>query len=401
MQSQGLKFPAGHPELPLAAVDDDKIRKGALCASCPGVAFDGLGGILLRIIGIWMALPGLRQQSPVAAPDHFGHAGEIILSLGGGDPVAAVAIPLGHSVSETDHGGDDVVVGDDRDVEALHGARRLGQPQGRLQFGDIALGIDAVRKGLAGEASDRLAGFLKILEKVPEGGRLLEIEFLGRFGHLLLDGGGHLAGFPLENFAGLLDALSVFLARDPGDARGGAVLDDVVEAMLEVPLGRFRGTAGAQAELLTDGLEGGAEGVGVGEWSEIARPVLAPQACQLEAGDGILQLHADEEEAFVVAEADVVLGSPLLDELPLEEHRLGVAPDLVPLVVGGAVNQRAGLDVGLGPSGRGEVVGEASPQIDRLADIDDLGEPVPDHIDTGTVRHIAQLFLQCGRVGIG
>ena len=352
-------------------------------------------------MGIRMGLPGLSQQSSVASPDHFGHAGEIILSLGGCDPVTAVAIPLGHSVSETDHGGDDVVVGDVRDVEALHGARRLGQPQSRLQFRDIALGMDAVRKRFAGEASDRLTGFLEILEEVPEGGRLLEIEFLGRFSHLLLDGGCHLPGFPLKNFAGLLDTLSVFLARDPGDARGGAVLDDVVEAMLEVPLGGFRRTAGAQAELLADRLEGGAEGVGVGKWSEIARPVLAPQAGQLEAGDGILQLHADEEEALVVTEADVVLGPPLLDELPLEEHRLGVAPDLVPLVVGGAVNQRAGLDVGLGPPGRGEVVGEATPQIDRLADIDDLGKPVPDHIDTGTVRHIAQLLLQCGGIGVG
>jgi len=70
--------------------------------------------------------------------------------------------------------------------------------------------------------------------------------------------------------------MSVFFAGDPGNARGGAVLYHVVEAVLEVLLGRFQRPAGAQAELLPDGLQGRTKGVAVGEGAEIAGTILAP-----------------------------------------------------------------------------------------------------------------------------
>ena len=146
----------------------------------------------------------------------------------------------------------------------------------------------------------------------------------------------------------------------------------MVEAVSEVAFGGFERAAGAQAELLADRLDGLAERPGIGEGAEITRPILTTEAREFQAGDRILELNADQQESFVIAEADVVLGTPFLDQFALEEDRLGVAFDLMPLEVGRTVDQGAGLDLRFVTPRRREVVGEASAEVAGLADIDDL-----------------------------
>ena len=96
-------------------------------------------------------------------------------------------------------------------------------------------------------------------------------------------------------------------------------------------------------------MERGAKSSCIGERAEITRPVLAAQAGEFEPRDGIAKLDPNQKEAFVITETDVVLGAPLLDEPALEENSFGVTSDLVPLVVGSAVDQGASLDLGLCP----------------------------------------------------
>ena len=168
----------------------------------------------------------------------------------------------------------------------------------------------------------------------------------------------------------------------------------MVKAMLEIPLGGFQRTARAQAELLLDGLQGGAEGTRIGKRTEVSGAILFSEAHQFKARNSIPHLDADHDEAFIVAEADVVLRAPLLDQLSLEENRLGIAFDQVPFIVGSTIDQGSGFQVDPIPAGRGEVVGETPPQITGLPHIDDLCKSVANHINTRPVRHLSEFLVE-------
>lgn len=92
VEAEGVELGSGGVELAFAAVDDDEGREFFAEA----------------------------DEAGVAAADDFGDAGEVVLAFDGADAVAAVGGGVGFSVTEGDHGGDFVEVGDVGDVEAFH-----------------------------------------------------------------------------------------------------------------------------------------------------------------------------------------------------------------------------------------------------------------------------------------
>jgi hypothetical protein len=56
------------------------------------------------------------------------------------------------------------------------------------------------------------------------------------------------------------------------------------------------------------------------ERAEVAGAVVLFDSGELDAGEGVVEVDFDEEEFFVVAEADVVAGAVFLDELAFEEE---------------------------------------------------------------------------------
>ncbi len=73
---------------------------------------------------------------------------------------------------------------------------------------------------------------------------------------------------------------------------------------------------------------------------EVARAVVLLHAGEREARERIVEVHLHEQEFLVVAEADVVARAVFLDQLALEQKRLGLALDRVRLEVPDAFEQR-------------------------------------------------------------
>ncbi len=133
--------------------------------------------------------------------------------------------------------------------------------------------------------------------------------------------------------------------------------------------------------------------------AKVSRPIVLLQPGELEARERIVHVHLDEQEALVVAEADVVLRAEILDEPAFEENGLGLAAHDVPLEIPDAVDERPGLQVDLRRPGRREIVREAFPKIAGLAHVDDPLEPVAHNVDPRLVRDVPEAGLMVGLYG--
>jgi len=108
----------------------------------------------------------------------------------------------------------------------------------------------------------------------------------------------------------------------------------------------------------------------------------------------VLEANPHEQEAFVIPEADIVLGPEFLDEPAFVEDGLRIAAHRVKLETPDALDERARLQVRRRlPRGR-EIPRQPLPQIPRLADINDSVETVAHHIHPRTVRHVPHHRLQ-------
>ena len=234
------EFPNGHAELALAAIDDDEVRQDDFRAALAGEPALGLDGVFLGKFQIGIGGGVFQQDARVAAADHLGHRGEIVLALDGADPVAAVVLVVRPAVGEAHHRGDDVVGGDVGDVEALHHARRPGEVEFLAEFREVFGGFDGGRHAAAAaELAGGREGFLQVLEDVAQGGGFFEIERLGGGLHVLAQAVEEFAlALSFEDPAGFLDAFEIGLAGDAPDARGGAIADDVRVAMAVVGFAR-------------------------------------------------------------------------------------------------------------------------------------------------------------------
>ena len=169
--------------------------------------------------------------------------------------------------------------------------------------------------------------------------------------------------------------------------------------MLVVRLGGGEGAAAAQVELAADEGEGGAQGARVGEGAEVAGPVVLFEPGEGKTGDRVVEVDLEQEEAFVIAETDVVARMKLLDELAFQEEGLGFAADDVEVKVVDGLDEGFELQIPAQPAGRLEVLGDALAQIARLAHIDDRAEAVAHQVDAGLMRQRAQLFANGVRHG--
>lgn len=132
----------------------------------------------------------------------------------------------------------------------------------------------------------------------------------------------------------------------------------------------------------------------MGIWSEILCPVIFSYPGQLKLRPGILQVNFHEEKSFIIPESDIVFGSVLLDQLPLEEQRLLFVSDDVILEIPDALNQRAGFVLGETLPRGIEIGRQPLPEILGLTDIDDGPEAILVKIDPGFVGNLTQLLVE-------
>ena len=263
-----------------------------------------------------------------------------------------------------------------------------------MERGDIRFGVDRRRQRFAGESCGRAGCCFEVFEEIAELRGLFEIHLLGGGLHFGFDLIEHFAALALEELAGGFHAGEVILARDFPDAGCTAVFDDMVKAVFVFHLAWFERTAGANAKPLAHGLQSAAKGACIGEGTEIACAVLLAHAGEGEAGHRLCEVDSDEQEAFVVAEADVVFRAEFLDEASLEKHGFGIAADDVVFEVPHTIDQGACFQVCREFARGHEVAAHSLAEVLRFANIDDMVQPVAHHIHAGLVRHVAENFLK-------
>ncbi len=188
-----------------------------------------------------------------------------------------------------------------------------------------------------------------------------------------------------EEIARLLDQLGIVVERNLASARRGAALD-LVEQARPGSMGEETVRAGAQEKRPLQRVQGAENGASAGERAEIVAGDIARAAMLDQPRGGMAGADQDIGEALVVAQRDIVAGLELLDEIGLEQQRLGVR-------FGGDEHHRSGLrdharDAAWLALGR-HIGGDALLDRARLADIEHLAL-LPNHaIDAGSERGVA------------
>ncbi len=160
----------------------------------------------------------------------------------------------------------------------------------------------------------------QVVEHVAQLRRTLEIELLRGLFHFVLQRLEHFVRAALEELARRFHALAVLLRRNVRELHR-----HLIGGGFQLALGRVAAAEGEDAEFLAHEGERLAERPGVREGAEVARAFIGAQAREAEAGPLVAQIDLHQEEAFVVAEADVVARTEFLDEPALEQQRLGLA----------------------------------------------------------------------------
>jgi hypothetical protein len=165
-----------------------------------------------------------------------------------------------------------------------------------------------------------------VVHHVAEPGGVFEVQLGGGGEHLLVEFLEQFSGgfFAAQDGERLFEALAVFLRGDLSQARRGAVPDGLLQAVLAVFGGGFGAVAAAQSVSAFEEVDGFAEGVCVGEGPEIEARVVFAESCEGEARIGLPEVGADEEVPLVVPQGDIVSWGILLDELLLQQQRLGL-----------------------------------------------------------------------------
>ena len=206
------------------------------------------------------------------------------------------------------------------DIEALHDNWWGSEPQHFAEVREILGGHHGGRNAAtAGELTGGGEGFAEVVENVAERCGFFEIESFGCDLHLIFDfiEDGFFA-FSFENEASFLYFLQIFFGGNPADAWCGAVADDVGVAVAVIGFAGIQWAADAKAESAVEPVQGVVESCGVRKGSEIARAVFFFRADAGEAGKRIAHSDPDMEEAFVIAESDVVAGPVVFDQLAFQ-----------------------------------------------------------------------------------
>jgi len=193
-----------------------------------------------------------------------------------------------------------------------------------------------------------------------------------------------------------VDTLPVLLGRDgvwkAVDFRPHVVIE------LPRPIGHplRRPVAQQDSKLATHLGERLPQGAAVREGPEIPGMIILPEAHEAKPGQFLPGVHPHEKEALVIREVGVVARLPLLDELALEQDRLGFGFHDYCVEVGNHLHQGPDLRVERESPRRLEIRG--NPFLKRLCltHVDDPPYPVPHQVNTGFVRQPPHLFLERG-----
>ena len=187
-----------------------------------------------------------------------------------------------------------------------------------------------------GHARDDLRGLdlLEHLDLVAQARRLLEREPRRRLLHATAEVLDHLVVATVEHLDRVGNVLRIGLGRDQADARARAAVDLVLQARART-VREERVLARPQPEELLQQQQRLARRGGARVRTEEAARQLPRAAIERDARI-LVARHVDEREALVVLEQHVVARLVLLDQVVLEQQRLGLrrrdrhldAPDL-------------------------------------------------------------------------
>ena len=282
------------------------------------------------------------------------------------------------------------------DVETLHHLRRAGESENFSQLDNVLERFDrAGQSSASGELARGIQGQLQVLNHVAQQRGLLKIHDPGSPFHFFAQFVEHLPpAFSLEQAAHLFDPCMVFVARDPGDAGCGAIADDVGIAVFVLLFAGFVGAAHPQSEFPVQPFDRCPKRAGMGKGSEVARMVVFFQTRHHQPRPGVVRIDLHQIKALVVAKADIVAGTVVLDEFALQQQGLLLVADDMKLKVPDGVDQGAGFDIGTHFSRWHEIPGHSFAQIFRLSDIDDRSDAVLHQIDPGLMGHLTQFYSE-------
>ena len=155
-------------------------------------------------------------------------------------------------------------------------------------------------------------------------------------------------------------------------------------------IGRER-AAPAQVELAPHQRERVAQRTGVNERPEVTSPVGRANPREGETRNGIVEVDLEQEEPFVVAEADIVARVKILDQLAFEQQRLGLAPDHMHVEIVNGFDQGVELEIPAHPPRRMKILANPLAEIARLANVDDGAEAVLHEVHARLVGKLAEL----------
>ena len=112
----------------------------------------------------------------------------------------------------------------------------------------------------------------------------------------------------------------------------------------------------------------------------------------MKRGIGIVEVDLDEQEPFVVAEADVVARLIFLDQLAFQQERLRFAAHGVGVEIVDGLDQGVEFQVPTHAARGMEISADAFAQIARLADVNDRAEAVLHQVNARLVRHFGKFL---------
>ncbi len=218
----------------------------------------------------------------------------------------------------------------------------------------------------------------------------LELEAAAGLLHALLQLRLHLVAAALEHLDRGGHVLRVRLAADQPDARRRAAPDLVLQARAAA-VGEEAVRAVTDAKQLLQLVERLAHRAGVRKRPEIASRRAARAAVELQPRELVLHVQVDVGEALVVAQHDVEARLVRLDEVVLEQQRLGFGVGDRDLDGTDLRHQRLHLRVDVAG---GEVGADPVLETARLADVQQLLAGAEHAVHAGAPRQCGDVFLR-------
>jgi hypothetical protein len=265
-----------------------------------------------------------------------------------------------------------------------HHAARLGAVAGEADHvavaaADVHHALPPLQRVELGDGVAQLGGALEV--HLRRGGL-----------HVALQPGGHEARVAAEHLEDLVDHPPVVVLRLEGDARGQAAADVVVQAGARGGLARQVVVAGAHGVEPLHQLQRLPHAAHVGVRPEVPAPVLHQPPRDPHAGKVLVDGDLDVWIGLVVLEGDVEAGAVLLDQVVLEDQRLGLGAHHDGVHVGHPPHQLLRLEPVLRPTG--EVAAHPRAQRLGLAHVHDHPLRVPEQVHAGAGGKGAELGFE-------